>query len=423
MRGLATAVAFLALLLCACSGGDDTEPTSGSSPTPSSTPVEEVTPTPVPTTPTPIPTPAEPMGPVIVTLSGNPQQSLLAYDLRAGGVLLDIDLPVGNVASYTGDARSGRILVANDTTVSEVPLDGSPLQELFAVTDEEYRVADVAIAPDGALAAVAVQRWPRPEVTPTPDDGEYVAFIDLATGDEVSRVTRPLAPPPGSPFEAFRGLFNWLSWRDDGTGVVVSGATFSEGPGSWATIFTDGRVVRHDLVDYAKLAPSGRLATHGENLQFACLAAGTEQIAIRDLDTGVDVAFAGAPEGSVFIARDWSPDSAQVLLSQLTVVPFGDGVCLDQSSGPDLVLFDVESGVTEPVDDLAALYARWSAGEPAVTMQCSDGSTAFLSYSTWAERYVSCDEPPGTKDPLLVDGKQIAEGDRFQVIGITDVGP
>jgi hypothetical protein len=199
---------------------------------------------------------------------------------------------------------------------------------------------------------------------------------------------------------------------------VVGGATNSERPGGWATIYLDGRVVPHPLPGYPSLAPNGELIVSGEN--FAdCMAIASLQLTVRNLADGQTVATLEADDGFALTPIDWSPDSAEVLVASSPIVedPTSHQPCIDFRQATNEVL-DVATSTTQPVPDLNALYARWYRTTPLLTMDCGDGTATWMAYSRWTERYVTCYDLAEPPHKLLLNGQPIADGNQFQVLGI-----
>jgi DNA-binding CsgD family transcriptional regulator len=372
------------------------------------------TPTDIPEATSTVSPDALPVGPLVVALEGNPQDQLLIYDAGTSRTLVDITLPGAD--SYTGDARAGKVLVASRKAVSEVDYDGS-MHEVFTESREDYGVAGAVISPDGKTAAIAVQHSLAPDTPPTPDDGDYLLFLDLATGKEVSRITKPVQPEPGSVFDGYNSQFQWLTWRNDGTGVVVAGATGSERPGGWATLYLDGRVVRFDNLGYAAIAPDGRVAAEGQAIT-GCMSIGMGTLSIFDLSSLTPVVSVSATDDSVLTAWAWSPDSAELIVAESPLVEseYADGLCPDFRQRRYRLL-DIASGGDQPLDDLDVVYRKWYAGDPLLSMDCNDGTRAYATYVRLGARYVMCD---GDLEPhaLLLNGRSIAKGAQFQVLGI-----
>jgi hypothetical protein len=102
--------------------------------------------------------------------------------------------------------------------------------------------------------------------------------------------------------------------------------------------------------------------------------------------------------------------------SPLVESEYADSLC------PDFVqrryrLLEVATGDNYPLDDLDALYRKRYVGSPLLSMDCKDGTQAYAAYVRLGGRYVMCD---GDLEPhdLLLDGRPIAEGAQFQVLGI-----
>ena len=376
--------------------------------TPTPTVAPEATPTLSPDAP--------PVGPLIVALENYPEVHLLVYDVGASRLLVDKALTGGD--NYTGDARAGEVLIASTSAVSAAAFDGT-MRDIYSESRPDYKVANVAVSPDGSMAAIAVQLYPGPEslLTPTVDDGDYLLFLDLATGDEISRITKPTQPTPGSVFDGYNSRFKWLTWRDDGTGVVVSGETGSERPGGWATVYLDGRVVRFDQLGYPSVAPNGQLAADGENIA-GCMSIGTDVLGIFELGSVMPDTSLTAPEGSVVTAWAWSPDSTQLLVAQSPLAESDDSQLCPDFRQQTYRLLDIASGDSQPVDDLDALYRSWYAGGPLLSMDCSDGAMAYALYNRLGPRYVTCNDLPDPPHQLLLNGQPIADGNQFQILGI-----
>ncbi|HXH20619.1 MAG TPA: hypothetical protein VNN10_01225, partial [Dehalococcoidia bacterium] len=171
----------------------------------------------------------------------------------------------------------------------------------------------VSLSPDGKMLAV-VQHYFEPPGTPLPSgvpggparSVDSLLFYDLDANRELRRVESTLPE-----FEGFDGMFDPLMWLGDGSGVFMWGQTNSERPGSYATVYLDGSIQRHDLEGFAYVAPNGQVAVSGIG-SLGCMFISGHRLDVRHLSSDRSLASI-ENQSRAFTGVGWSPASREFL--------------------------------------------------------------------------------------------------------------
>jgi len=331
-----------------------------------------------------------------------PTLEVVTYDIGAKRQLASFE--VGEVGEYPNNVIVvGNKLAANlEQRIVLYNLDGSDPRELRRAP-AGGSIIGIGASRDGTKIALAEQTDPLcdPECRPYADITSVV-FLDVVSGQEL-----PVVPQSAPGFADFRGQAWVLTWRDDGEGVVVHGATYSEQPGGTATVLLDGSVRTHDLRGYVFLAPNGRYAAHGFDLP--CMNVIGHGVSLRDLDAEVDLASV-QDDGLVFGPAEWSPDSTQYLYSAYAARPStSGGLCPESAEGPlQWHLLHVDGSPPSPVPDPQALRDRWY-GDRRVEFRC-DGRPVL---------YANCFDEQGIAQPvdIYIADTKVDSGLDVRIIG------
>ena len=345
-----------------------------------------------------------------------PRRSVVIQDLRSGTIVSTIPYSGrdGSRERYpVGAALAGRqIVTADESEVIRHELNGARPTTIFTPPSPQA-VADIAVSDDGRFVAISSNC----QVSCTPDN--LLTFIEVATGTVVHQVRQG-----DGQFEGFRGSVWQLEWRDDGRGVFVAGATYSEQPGGRATVFLDGAVSVHPpVVGFATIAPNGRLLADAPE-QLPCERVGGRWFAVTELDTGNPVAIAEGERGA-YAAWEWSPDSSQVVYQFLP----GDTATCEWagSQAVELRLFDIPSARTRNVPTLGDVHAEWY-GERFVEVLCEEPRPEEPVRNRWGDVAAICKsaQPGGRTGDLFLGGARIANwptlGSQYSNRGIEPVG-
>lgn len=376
LAAITTGTAIVLAGACCSSGGTEGTTAPVAPPTVVSTTGRTVVPTGVPTAaPTPAPTaasvasPSPPAADQLVVYTKQVRMTnaylprypfeidtydIVTYDVGADSRLssFQVDKPPGPPSDITlvGD----KIAVNLKQRVVLYNVDGSGASELRAAPPQGS-ILSVAASPDGTKLALAEQTGPLcdPKCRPYAQITSLV-FLDVASGQEL------LVMPQSSPaFATFRGQADGLTWRDDGSGIVVQGSTASESPGGTATVLLDGWMRTHDLRGSDFVAPNGRYAAHGFDL--GCENVSGHGVSLRDLDSEVDLASVH-DDSLVFEPGEWSPDSTGYLYSTYATQPSASQPpCLQEyvQGSFQWHLLRIDGSPPLPVPDPEALRDQW----------------------------------------------------------------
>jgi hypothetical protein len=362
-------VAAVAMLLVACGGGQSASPATSSA--------GLTTPAIVPTA-TSDGTPS--IGPVVLYTkhaagSDSSLVDIVQYDLSTQRQLSSfaVGTSLGDLQQTV--AGDGRVIVNRRDRVVSYAYDGSDARELRHAQPGGAFIG-MAISPDLSKLALTEQTgYQCPTPAPTPVEGlicrDYrditeAVVIDASSGHEV--LTVPQVDPR---LVVYYGQLALPSWRQDGTGFVVSGYTYSEAPGGLATLMLDGRVRLDRPAAWMNLAPDGHHAVdmQGEisSLSEPIVRHG---VAIIDLDSEATLGSVADPALN-FDPTEWSPDSKEFLYSTYRLVdrPDQPGSRMpDESTRTWHVLLADGSG-TRDETDLYATRRRWY-GSRVVEYRC-----------------------------------------------------
>lgn len=276
-----------------------------------------------------------------------PRKQAIIQDLRAGRIESRIDF--GGSGEYpVGAALAGRqIVLATEKDLVRFELDGSGERTLFSAL-ESAPIQDLAVSPDGKIAAVAMGCAGGSPVCPS---GPAVAFVDVVSGATVAMADHAALRAGG-----FKGYAWQLLWRADGVGVVLKGGTGSEAVGGRALVKLDGAVtVYQQPAGYGSVSPDGRFAAENTD-ELGCMRVGGHAIQVVNLETGAVVRHVDGGVGA-YAAWEWSPDSRSVLYQFL---PSADLTgCEWASVRPEYWLLDLATGASAAVPDVPALQADW----------------------------------------------------------------
>lgn len=400
----------------ACTGNDEVPPLATGSPTaataaaPTST---ELPSEPSPSgTPEPVPTielregfPVDAAGPLLVYRKdaiegqGGPVYRIAVYDLGSERELGAFE--IGSNSARTQDfVLAGRRIIVNlGHTLVSLSLAGDDERVLRTVPDADTFMPGYhrpLLSPDGTTLAVT-------EISGDEDHHVlHVLFLDAATGQELAAVEQS-----DDTFPAFVGDAVPITWRDDGTGIVVRGYTYSERPGGLATVLLDGSVRvyeggRHDLV-----APTGRIVARWIPVGTSVDCVFGERLAAVDLDSGAEVA-AVVQAGTHFVPFQWSRNGRSLLYWTQPVDLQGRD-CWDVERQWHLVHIDGRDG--ELVPDPERLVAAWRA----------ERFSGFDIDVTCPDRTLRVTCSGNTAHSLTVDGMVIDRGTDMAPIALVPV--
>jgi hypothetical protein len=352
-------------------------------------------------------------GPVLLYRQDPGFDSIIAYDLGASRQIWEKELSWPYAVAVAGDY----LVLADKQEVALYGVDGSRVTQIMPLSEvDQEQVSDMAASSDGTLLALSISRFLGPTPTPlpigVPGEGrlpdDIVMIYDIAQRQEIARFDYHQPE-----FEDFRATFGPLQWRDDGQGVFLWGATGSERPGNDATLFLDGRVVRHAPAQNLYLAPSSRKAAEGIG-SLDCMFISGHDVVLRDLDTGGVLAELH-DESRAFTGFDWSPDSREFLVESR---PYEESLrCEDGwwAAEPELLLIDSETGVVDEVADLEALFRGWY-GEDLIWLDCGGQFVPPRPHPFGNPRVLRCDRS-GT---LHVRGETVPTSENVWVLGIIE---
>jgi WD40-like Beta Propeller Repeat len=330
---------------------------------------------------------------------GFPVRAVVTWDLDAGRLAASF-VYSGKDEYPIAVALAGRnVIVATEKQVWQSALDGTARRQLFA-TSSDVPVQDIAVSPDGRLLAFVASAQLQPGT---------LRILDLQTGSE-----RLLLSQSDSRFAGMRGSFWKVHWRDDGQGVLVSTATYSEMYGSLATGFLDGRVRIEDVQGYGNISPTGRMRA-GDVGEIGCMFIGSHQLVIRDVDSGTIVVSAKSPT-TVYTPWEWSPDGKQFVFMQQ------EAASCEELSPEKQVAWVVQGdghsfGAPTRVPDMEALHRQWY-GEMLFSSGCIGLSRPVLD--RYADTFVVCSKRPGETldDSVRLGGRPAGTGLSPEFVGV-----
>jgi hypothetical protein len=296
------------------------------------------------------------------------------WDVTTGKRVASYD-PVGE-EHYAQALILGRRLLFNlHDRIIETDPDYINQQVLWQAPDG-LTVLNMALSPDKTTLAFTVS----PLSYPQSQDPRLIVFLDVASQREVLVVQQT-----AETFANFSGYVAVPTWRDDGKGIVVYGWRNAGAPGGVATVFLDGSVHVHSLINFPWIASNGRYAWHGPEGPYMaeCFPAKSELI-LRDLDSDTDILTLSEPD-RVLAPMDWSPDNKEVLYVSYALK--------DEPSEPGSKAVDLDSGQwrllhldgfqSEPVADPTVFLKEWQGdhyaelrchGEPLLYGACADAN-------------------------------------------------
>jgi len=333
-----------------------------------------------------------------------PAIEVVTYDIGAKRKVASFE--IGGVGEYPSEVvTAGNKIVANlEQRAVMYDIDGSSPRVLREAAPGGY-VIGIGASADGTKLALTEARagaqggdW----VT-----GTDIVVLDIASGEEILTVQQSA---PG--FAGFIGQAGTITWRDDGSGFVVQGYTYSEYPGGTSTVMLDGSVRTHALQDWVLAAPDGRYVEHGARAPV-CESIGKSEIVLRDLDSEADLASVQG-EGSILVPREWSPDSKELLYSAYAALP-ADGrewcSLRPDPASESWYILRVDGSPPEPVSDVRAVYQRWY-GDQHVRFRC----LGEFRRDRW------CSDEQGRMQPVevWVGDTMVGSGVEVEVVGFID---
>ena len=404
----------------ACSGSQTVSP----SPNPA-IPTQEPTVGLTPSFPTPV-LPVASGGPVALYTRGEPGGGeLAAYDLQAGRLLWSVPWSDQGIKQA---AVGGRTLAiewspakpaGRASVIGVYSFDSRALRELLRSDSENTSFEHLAVSDDGRTLALVLYEaeppgTPLPIGVPGPPQRltNYLAFYDIASGRELARVDS-IRPE----FTGFRGSFGPLAWRNDGAGVFMWGQTNSEAPGDSATVFLDGRIVRHELKGAPYVAPDARHAAEGIG-SLGCLFYSGHSVTLRDLDSGRSLASI-SDDTRAFTGVAWSPDSSEFLLESRPWSP--DLQCERDrwwAADPQFYIARIDTGAIEPVASAEAVYRRWY-GARLTWLDCEGLAVMPRPHPFGNPVSMTC-RREGVSGTLYIHGQAADKGRYFGLIGILE---
>lgn len=379
---------------------------------------------------------AEGIGPA----DAHPRLTVTVYDTIARATRHSFDIGDGATDSPRKVVAAGNKLVVNfGDRIVRYDLDGSNPHELRHANAPESDggvfppgFIDIAASPDGTKLALTEETRdlcpPPPPTPPSPGatpgqcrtyaEVTRASIIDVATGAEMMSVPQS---DPG--FDPYHGQAAEITWRDDGTGFVVAGLTYSEAGGSIATVTVHG-TVRTFGGQHDALAPNARVVSSGDG-DYVCGLGGTfvqHQIVVRGLD-------AGPPANTVgdrvlnLSEQEWSPDSSELLYTTTTLTPSASNPgCVDEDE-TSIRWFRLPTNGSPPipVSDIWEARRRWY-GNRMIEFRCAGQliSGRFTMYTDPA-----CPDPNASLAPVdaYVDGTKIGSGLRWHTVQLIPDAP
>jgi hypothetical protein len=401
MRTALTALALAAALLAAACGGSSAKPTATAATaaphtaTPTATVASSLTDAPTPTRTPLVPDFSHRLAVYTRQVSGasspgaRTPREVAVFDLTSGREVGSFQY-ADNALSDPGNVLLlGRsVVVATATRVSVYSLSGTELRAYFNSGDGHH-VQDISVSPDNKLLALTIS--PSQE----PSTAASVEVFDLATGAQPLNI-----PQTDARFAKYSGEFWQLSWRNDSSAVLISGATYTERNGPLAIVGLDGDVKLVPSVDagYSNVSPTGRMvATGSGSLGCAFLIAG-RQLELRSLDSGA-VLFAAESSDEAYTPWEWAPDGSEFVYAVRT----GADCAAIKQAQPQYFAVPAAGGSPRRVANLAALHQQWYGG----LLFASDcpGSDA-PAMDRWLNAEIPCPNNFGTI-PLFVGNQTL----------------
>ena len=330
-----------------------------------------------------------------------PTLAIATYDVSAKRQVASFE--IGDVGEYPIDVIivGNKLAVNLEQRIVLYNLDGSDPRELRKALPGGS-IIGVGASRDGTKLALAEQTGPLcdPECRPYADVTSVV-FLDVASGQEL------LVVPQSAPgFAEFRGQAWVFTWRDDGKGVVVHGATYSEQPGGTATVLLDGSVRTHEVDGY--VSPNGRYTAIGGYITD-CPLETEHEIALRALDTGG--LLSSVHDDSVnFQLQEWSPDGTELLYQTYLVRanPNGSRCKIVDETTVRWYVLRTDGSPPSPVPDPEALRDQWY-GAARPKLLCGDHVVL----------YPHCSDERGIAQPvdIYIADTKVDSGMDIQILG------
>lgn len=338
-----------------------------------------------------------------------PTLEVVTYDVGAKRELASFE--VGKVGEYPVDVilAGDKVIVNLEQRIVLYNTDGSSRRELRTAPPGGH-VIGIGASPDGSKLALAEQvaRKCEPRCPPYADITS-VAFLDVASGQELRAV-----PQSAPGFAGFRGQAAVFTWRDDGTGAVVQGYTYSEAPSGTATVLLNGTVLTHEIGDYPLVSPNGRYAAVRGPTTICSLSSPIEQheVSVRELESGG--LLSSVHDDTLNLQwQEWSPDGTQLLYQTYSLRPDpGGSPCkLQDENTVRWYVLRVDGSPPSPVDDLEVLRDRWY-GDRRVKFLCDD---RFVLYP-----YCPDERGIGQAVDLYVGDTKVDSGMDIRIIGFIE---
>lgn len=290
-----------------------------------------------------------------------PTWEVVTYDLDAKRELASFE--IGTEGEYPHQVViAGDKLIANlEWRVVQYDIDGSNPRVLRQVP-EGGEIFWVAVSPDATTLALTE----APKNIFQPDSIFSVAFLDIASGEELLAVTQTREA-----FAGFGGHVGTITWREDGSGVAIYGWVHAGRPGGTATVLLDGTVTVHHLTGWPCISQNGLYAWHGPTASTCmpeCFPLNDELI-LRDLTSDTDI-LSLSESGLILHPHEWSPDGTEALYATYSTMPSEEQPdCFEHDpSTARWFLLHLDGLQTEPVDRETVLD-RWY-GDHRVRFRC-----------------------------------------------------
>lgn len=359
--------------------------------------------------------PTSATGPVLVYEAGTYLQTLVAFDLNAKRQLWSV--PLNSTVNPPLSAGGRRLVVATKRSVILYTFDGSPPRQVQSGLAANDGIQNMALSADGKLLAVVTHQigpaaTAGPGTTPEPAAWQdEIVFYDLDSEREIGRIEswRP-------EFRAFHGTFGPVAWLPDNSGVTMWGATHSEQPGDYATIYVDGRIRVHKLEGAGYVAPNGGVAADlVPGTLPGCLSYGGHSIVVKD-DSRRTLASIENDQRA-FTGVGWSPDSREFLFESRPYSGVAD--CSWHAAEPQLYLITLPDPTARAVGDLESVYRRWY-GDSIAWLDCGGRFVGERPHPFGNAASLTCltSGSPDQSGTLYVAGQQVDTGQTFRIVGI-----
>lgn len=278
---------------------------------------------------------------------GSPSPEVVVYDVGAGEELRRIWIGNPGRQPQASFIVGSYVVVNFGDTVWRYALNGTraPLIEAPAGTV----ISALAVDQASGVAVIATQQR-----LGSPADWTW---IDVASSSILRSVEGVAFDGPGDPLPRIIGTADQPA--------LVRGATYTEQPGGYAILDTDGLARELAVAGFVVPSADGRFLAHGPGA--VCDNIGGATIDITEVSSNRIVASYSDPSVSL-IPWDWSPDGGELAFQARPLQP--DGVCPNTQVAPAWLTLSID-GTVEAVASAVALRDRWY-GERAVTFRCAD---------------------------------------------------